>query len=196
MDVQVIVTTWGHPSWAGQASRTAIPSVAGEARVYHHHEDSVASAGAARNAAVAIADPQEWICFLDADDRLEGGYMEAMEARMEGWSDLLVPALRLPGKNRPQFYRDRDIVDGLNPCPIGTLIHRRLFELAGQFWGEDAWEDWSLFRRSVLVGGKIKFAEGAVYDASNSTKSGRNNVRNPKKLRQEIIDAHGLWMNL
>jgi len=196
VDVQVIVTTWGHPSWAGQASRIAIPSVLGEARVYHHHEDLAASAGAARNAAVEIADPQEWICFLDADDRIEPGYMEAMETHMEGWHDLLVPALRLPGKTKPQFYPDRNIIDGLNPCPIGTLIHRRLFELAGQFWGEDAWEDWSLFRRAVLVGGKIRFAEGAVYDASNTTKSGRNNVRNPKKLHREIIEAHKLWMNL
>ena len=178
------------------ASRIAIPSVDGDARIYHHHEPETMAAGAARNAAVEIADPQEWICFLDADDQLERGYMAAMEARMENWTDLLVPALRLPGKAKPQFYPNRDIIKGLNPCPIGTLIHRRMFELAGQFWGEDAWEDWSLFRRAVLMGGRIRFAEGAVYDASNSTKSGRNTVRNPKKLRQEIIVAHEMWLNL
>ena len=190
----MIVTTWGHPSWAGKASRVAIPSACEQARVYHHHSPDAPSAGAARNEAVEICDPQEWICFLDADDELEPGYVDAMRAVGLWGSHLGTPALRLPGKD-PEVYRDRDIITGMNPCPIGTLIHRGLFEEAGQFWGEPAWEDWSLFRRAVLVGGVIRFVPGAVYNATASTRSGRNStVRNPKKLRRDIIDSHIEWM--
>ena len=198
MDIQVIVTTWGHPSWAGVASRVAIPSAFREdAGLYHHHEPEAPSAGAARNRAVEICDPQEWICFLDADDELEPGYINAMRRRIFDLNFdrtlLLAPALRLPGKT-PQTYEDRDIIDGLNPCPIGTLIHRDMFEEAGQFWGETAWEDWSLFRRAVLRGATIRFVNDAVYRA-NSTKAGRNStVRQPHVLRRDIIRSHEEWL--
>lgn len=195
--VAVIVTTWGHPSWAGMASRRAIPSVT-DADVYHHHVEGDSSAGAARNAAVWAFDPQGWICFLDADDELEPGYVNAMRrAAFERNLDqrhLLAPALRLPGQT-PETYPDRDIIHGINPCPIGTLIHRSTFDAIGGFWDEPAWEDWSLFRRAVLNGAKIEFVSDAVYRA-NSTNSGRNaTVRNPRLLRKQIIQSHNRWMN-
>jgi len=191
MEIQVIVTTWGHPSWAGQASRIAIPSVVDQdVMIYHHHDESAPSAGAARNRAVEICDPQEWICFLDADDELEPGYFDAMRAVGLWDSHLGTPALRLPGKE-PEIYPQRDIIYDLNPCPIGTLIHRDVFEDAGQFWGEPAWEDWSLFRRAVLRGASIRFVLDAVYNASASTRNGRNStVRNPRQLRRQIIQSH------
>jgi glycosyltransferase involved in cell wall biosynthesis len=198
MDVQVIVTTWGHPSWAGMAERVALASTEGlDAHVYHHHEPDAASAGAARNRAVEICDPLEWICFLDADDRLEAGYLDAMrrsahEYHYDG-TVLFAPALRLDGE--PKVYWGRDILDGSNPCPIGTLIHRDMFEEAGQFWGEPAWEDWSLFRRAVLVGARICFVPDAVYDASRSHGAGRNaTVVNPRRLRRDIVRSHDEWL--
>ena len=198
MDIYVIVTTWGHPSWAGLASRVAIPSAASQlADLYHHHEDGAPSAGAARNRAVEIADPQDWICFLDADDELEPGYIDAMYRQLFSLgynrTTLFAPALRLPGKT-PETYNDRDIINGLNPCPIGTVIHRDMFEEAGQFWGEPAWEDWSLFRRAVLRGASIEFVPDAVYRA-NSTRSGRNSsVGRPLALRRDIVRSHEEWL--
>jgi glycosyltransferase involved in cell wall biosynthesis len=192
MDVTIIVTTWGHPSWVGLASRVAIPSVADQARIYHHHAEGAASAGAARNEAVEIADPQEWICFLDADDELAPGYVDAMERANLQRDDLGTPALQLPGET-PRCLEDRDILAGLNPCPIGTLIHRSMFEEAGQFWGEPAWEDWSLFRRAVLSGAYVHFVPDAVYIA-NSTSNGRNSgVINPRRLRRDIVRSHLDW---
>lgn len=196
MEIDVIVTTWGHPSWLGKAQRTAVPSAFEQASTHLIYLEDAASAGDARNRAVETVDPQEWICFLDADDQLEPGYIDAMRAAGLWRTHLGAPALRLPGKE-PETYPDRDIVTGLNPYPIGTLIHRTMFEQAGQFWGESAWEDWSLFRRAVLHGAAIRFVPDAVYNATASTRSGRNStVRNPKKLRREIIEAHNLWMNL
>lgn len=198
VDIQVIITTWGHPSWAGMASRVAIPSVEDQpAHIYHHHEPDAASAGAARNRAVEICDPQEWICFLDADDELEPHYIERMGRRISHFGNdgtiLFAPSLRLPGKE-PEIYPDRDILTGMNPCPIGTLIHRDMFEEAGQFWGESAWEDWSLFRRAVLVGANIRFVPHAVYKA-NSTRGGRNStVGNPRRLQRDIIRSHEEWL--
>lgn len=197
MDVQVIVTTWGHPSWAGMASRVAIPSVGDQAPVRHYHHEGEVSAGAARNKAVWTWDPQEWICFLDADDELEPGYIDAMRRanfeRNLGPRLLLTPKLRL-GDDEPTHFADRNIITGLNPCPIGTLIHRSTFDAVGGFWDEPAWEDWSLFRRAVLNGSTIAFVD-AVYKA-NSTSNGRNStVRNPRLLRKQIIQSHDRWMN-
>jgi glycosyltransferase involved in cell wall biosynthesis len=192
VDVVVIITTWGHPSWSGMAERVAIPSAANQAPVYHHHVESTSSAGAARNEAVEIADPQEWICFLDADDELAPGYIDAMEYARLQWDDLGTPALQLPGEP-PRILDDRDIIHGQNPCPIGTLIHRRMFEDAGQFWGEPAWEDWSLFRRAVLDGAFVHFVPDAVYIA-NSNRNGRNStVVNPRRLRRSIVRSHLDW---
>lgn len=193
MEIQVIVTTWGHPSWAGLASRVAIPSACDQAPVYHHHTPEAPSAGAARNQAVEIADPQEWILFLDADDELAPGYVAAMRAAVEHDEQLLVPALQLPGKPA-RVLDNRDIVHGDNPCPIGTVIHRSMFEEAGQFWDEPAWEDYSLFRRAVLAGAEIQFVPDAIYVA-HSTSSGRNSrVPNARLLKRDIVQSHKQWM--
>lgn len=194
MDVQVIVTTWGHPSWAGLARKTAIPSAVDQAPVFHYHTVTP-GAGAARNEAVSDCNPSEWIIFLDADDELAPGYVEAMKAAVEHDEQLLSPALQLPGQPA-RTLEDRDIVNGINPCPIGTMIHRRMFDEVGGFWNERAYEDWSLFRRAVLVGAEILFVPDAVYHA-HSTPSGRNGtVPNARRLMRDIVRSHNQWMKM
>ena len=197
MDFTVIVTSWGHPSWAGRASRVAIPSADDQAPVVHHHDSNPVrkSAGEIRNDAVDFANPKGWICFLDADDQLGDGYVEKMSLAIKkaGYhrTNLFIPKLELPGQE-PEHYTDRDIIDGLNPCPIGTVIHRDMFERVGRFWDEPDWEDWSLFRRGVLVGERLRWVD-AIYRA-NSTRQGRNStVRNPHHLRRTILRSHDLW---
>jgi glycosyltransferase involved in cell wall biosynthesis len=188
VDLEVIVTTWGSDDWHERGRVTAKYNSA-----WHFHSyDPAQSAGAARNSAVADVDPQEWICFLDADDELAPGYIDAMERTGLQRDDLGTPALQLHGET-PRCLEDRDILAGLNPCPIGTLIHRSMFEEAGQFWGEPAWEDWSLFRRAVLSGAYVHFVPDAVYVA-NSTSNGRNStVINPRRLRRDIVRSHLDW---
>jgi glycosyltransferase involved in cell wall biosynthesis len=187
MDVTVIVTTWG-TDWAKRGFDTAEANDA----AWYHLDDAI-SAGAARNAAVVALDPQEWICFLDADDSLGDGYLDAMSAAYQHDRQLLTPALAL-GARPAECYGGRDIVDGINPCPIGTLIHRELFDDVGGFWDERAWEDWSLFRRCVLIGADIRFVHDAVYHATHDHRGRNSTVTNPRELRTEILASHAGWL--
>lgn len=188
MDIDIIVTTWGSDEWRERGRVVAKLNVA-----WHYHETEPVSAGAARNRAVVDVDPQGWICFLDADDDLSDGYLEAMEARCEHDRQLLTPALAL-GDRPAECYGSRDIIHGLNPCPIGTLIHRSMFDEAGGFWNEPAWEDWSLFRRAVLLGAEIVFVHDAIYHAADNPNGRNSTIANPRRLRRDILDSHRKWL--
>lgn len=195
MDIDIIITTHGEQRWAQLAYDVAAQSACQQAVTHLFHADECVSLGDARNQAVDNVDPQGYICFLDADDELQPGYMTAMKkAIAENPGDrLFVPALKL-GHSPARCLTERNI-DVMNPCPIGTLIHRDMFERVGGFWDEPAWEDWSLFRRAWSIGANLVFVPDAVYRA-NSTRSGRNAaVRQPKLLLQQIRDSHAEWAN-
>lgn len=187
LDLEVIVTTWGSDEW-NERGRVAAKYNSG----WHYHEHDDVSAGEARNRAVRDVDPQNWICFLDADDELGDGYYDAMEAAVRHERELLTPALAL-GDRPSECYTERDIINGLNPCPIGTLIHRSVFDEVGGFWDEPAWEDWSLFRRAVLVGADIVFVPGAIYHAAANPNGRNSTIANTRRLRQQILDSHRRW---
>ena len=194
MEVTVIITTWGTSDWEEAGRRCQFETtLTCDARVFHLHRDEPDSAGAHRNAAVDEIDPPDWICFLDADDRLASGYIEAMFAEPHRTNQLLTPALAL-GDRKPHILEGRDIIKGNNPCPIGTLIHREAFELAGRFWDERAWEDWSLFRRAVLVGAEIVFVPEAIYIATYDRRGRNSTVVNPQRLRRQIVRSHLEWI--
>ena len=189
METTLIVTTWGSDEWRERGALAAIHAPGAN----HIHIDDPKSAGDARNRAVRYYDPKGHICFLDADDSLAFGYFRAMERAHEHDGQLLAPALKL-GKSEAACLDDRDIVNGWNPCPIGTLIHRDLFDEIGEFWDEPAWEDWSLFRRAFLVGATIRFVPDAVYVASFNTEGRNSTVLNPIKLRRDIVRSHDQWL--
>jgi glycosyltransferase involved in cell wall biosynthesis len=185
--VDVIVVTYGSEAWRLRGEATAKAHDA-----HHFHAERYTSLGDARNQAIAHVDPQGFICIVDADDQLAPGYIEAMDYARLQRDDLGTPALQL-GDEPARCLEDRDIIHGNNPCPVGTLIHRSMFEEAGRFWGEPAWEDWSLYRRAVLSGACVHFVPGAVYIA-NSTSNGRNStVINPRRLRRDIVRSHLDW---
>lgn len=195
MDVTVIVTSYGDEKWRKLAKQRAVPSAADQALAAHLHLPEVDSLGDARNKAVEVTDPKGWICFLDADDELEDGYIEAMEAAVDSESCLYAPALRTvvdhnPGE--PCLFVHRDMMKS-NPCPIGTLIHRDLFDQVGGFWNEPAYEDWSLFRRAFIVGDELQFVPDAVYRAHVDSKGRNSTVRNPKQMVRRIIASHDVW---
>lgn len=198
MDVDVIVTTYGE-EWF-ERGEAASRDAEEQTRVFHFHcRSHEGSLGSLRNAAVWKFDPQEWLCFLDADDILEPGYIEAMkEANSPDgrkWAYLMAPALRHGARGSAKVLDDRDMMM-LNPCPVGTLIHRKMFDVVGGFWDERAWEDWSLFRRCVLAGAELVFVPDAVY-RDNSTRGGRNStIVHPKRLHAEIVESHLKWMEL
>lgn len=193
MDVAVVVATFGEERWAKLAAARAVVSAIAEhpAEVIVHHGGS--SIAETRNTAAARASA-EWLCFLDADDELEPGYLAAMGARQLD-RGLLAPAIRevvdgVPGPART--LDDRNMAT-MNPCVVGTLIRRELFERAGGFWRERAWEDWSLFRRAWLLGEEIHHVPDAVYRI-HVNPAGRNaTIDRPRQLHREILRSHALW---
>lgn len=195
MEVDVIVTTFGEMKW-NWLGEEAADAANDQAPAHHFHAVECGSLGDARNQAVDHIDPKGWICFLDADDELEPGYIDAMAEANERFrhdEHLLVPALRL-GDGPVMSLSERNMME-MNPCPIGTLIHRGTFDRAGRFWNERAWEDWSLFRRAFIQGASLAFVPKAVYHA-RSTASGRNStIEDSNVLYQEILRSHRRWAN-
>lgn len=180
MNVSIVIATAGTHEWADLAWSRAYPSASaqsyrGEIVIEHHPELSVAEA---RNAAARNA-VGEWLCFLDADDELEPGYLDAMERRNGGTiyptvnppfttapPPLLVPALRRVWpdcrESGPEIP-NRGRWPRLNECVIGTLIDHRLFDDLGGFRDLPSLEDYDLFLRAYDVGAPLVYVEEAVY---------------------------------
>lgn len=193
MGVTIIVATFGSDIWRDRAQRIAVPSALqaspDELIVHHGPTQDLADA---RNSAAKVA-TEEWLCFLDADDQLESGYLKTL---LNGAGDLRAPAVRyiIGGQPEPppMLYSERDI-DYINPCVIGTLVRREMFDDVGGFWPEKAWEDWSLFRRCWLIGAVIVHHPAAVYRV-NVNQSGRNNaVAGDRLLHRSIVLSHEIW---
>ena len=163
----VIIASFGDKRWLDLAQERAIPSLDGWDNTFVYHLGSYdLSVGRVRNMAVRASQARGWLLFLDPDDQLAPGYIDVMlEATKRGsWTDLYAPALQLIRNGRPyepQVLDDRDIINGLNPCPIGTVIHRDLFDRVGGFWprrnitsGRNCFEHWKMApcHSSLLLG--------------------------------------------
>jgi GT2 family glycosyltransferase len=204
MNVSVILATCGDQAWAALADTRAWPSadqqrgLAGERPqvvVAHYPELSVAQA---RNAAAQDA-TCEWLCFLDADDELEPGYIAAMQtAFLEGaittdWSPLLAPAVRYWRVPRGSHRLSSNLVGipnagkwpRTNECVIGTLVRADLFRAVGGFRTHTddgtelvSIEDYDLWLRCWDAGAQLVHVPGAVYRAHVSSRS-RNADQSP-----------------
>lgn len=74
-----MIATYGDDRWQEAAWSYAYPSVANvDAEVIVRHDPN-ATLAEVRNAAAAHASG-DWLCFLDADDQLGDGYLDAMSA--------------------------------------------------------------------------------------------------------------------
>lgn len=190
--VAVIVATFGEERWAQLARTIAAPSAEAErpAELVLEHGATLHQArndGAARTSS-------EWLCFLDADDQLEPGYLSAL---LGAAGDLRAPAVRYVVAGAPDppplVLAGRNI-SHVNPCVVGTLIRRELFEAAGRFWPERAWEDWSLFRRAWLLGATIEHVPAAVYRVTVNPAGRNSTIDRPHTLHREILRSHAAWL--
>lgn len=176
-DAGIVIGTFGHEDWnmIGTVLMHETEEKFPEAKVVHvHHESSL---GAARNEGASLVD-SEWLIFLDADDRLGDGYVEAMST---GKRLLRQPATRgfypdgtkddeaviIPERN---FRRSNHLV-------IGTACSHALFDHVGGFDEElQALEDWDLWLRMWLEGAEWEPIPEAVYwvhvtDSSRNTQT-------------------------
>lgn len=189
--VAIIVATFGADRWAQLARTVAVPSAEAEqpTELIVHHGETLHQA---RNDAADRAS-SEWLCFLDADDELEPGYLQAL---LSASADLRAPAVRYvtAGQADPDpLLFDRRNIATMNPCVIGTLIRAELFSDVGRFWPERAWEDWSLFRRAWLAGATIEHVPAAVYRVHHDPAGRNSTVDRPHTLRREILRSHAAW---
>ncbi len=208
MNVAVIITTVGDQKWADLARDHAEPSVelGPEDALYMLHVPTASALvlGAIRNQAAREALASDWLCFLDADDQLDAGYLPAMHAAMHVhnlWRphDLVVnPTLLIPHVQYVERGRHvgwpglppgagRPIAD-VNAAVIGTLVPRDLFMAVGGFRSHPIYEDWDLWLRCVREGARAAVVPDAIYLADGTP--GRNQGADARSTYDAIRAEH------
>ena len=167
--ISVIIATYGEQSWAELAQERALPSVREQAEEVIVGHDPKATIAQVRNALAAKA-RGEHLCFVDADDELAPGYIEAMDHALRrrqhlGKPLLLTPAVRMIKRGRsspPKFYREVNLL-GSNWLVIGTVLERKLFRRAGGFSDyPHGFEDWSLWYKCTRLGAQVVKVRSAI----------------------------------
>jgi glycosyltransferase involved in cell wall biosynthesis len=194
VNVSVVIASYGDESWVELTRDRAYPSAqnqgAHEVVLVHQPDGSIATA---RNEGAEKA-KGDWLCFLDADDELADGYVEAMKAAERSEEVPIVgPVLLTPAvsyvssgrRARPKFWPEKPLSEG-NWLVIGTLIPRLLFVSVGGFDDSPhAYEDWSIFARCWKAGAAIVKVPDAVYVAHV-----RGGSRNRRMSRREQVEQH------
>lgn len=198
MDVTVCIGTFGDEEWVRLANQRAIPSVADQdVPVIHHHGETLADA---RNRCLAVAE-SEFVIFLDADDSLGLGYVEAMAA---GSADIRGPAVTYvrpnghgtaPRVERVAGHRHDCTADCLgdgNWITIGAAARTETLREVGGFKEWPLYEDWDLWQRCWLAGASFEAVPDAIYRAHFRPDS-RN--RTPEmafknRIHREIVRAN------
>jgi glycosyltransferase involved in cell wall biosynthesis len=200
MRVTVIVATYGAREWALRGAETA-KSVQGASQVIALHLDT-GTLAQARNAA-AVGATSEWLCFLDADDRLDADFVQSMQV---AWAllqpaasePLIAPQLLVPSVSFVTGDRcsppvipawDRNVYD-VNCAVIGTLIPRALFDRVRGFGEWDAYEDWELWLRCITHGARLFPVPPAIYCARAEDGTGRNTAADHSETYRRIRDLY------
>lgn len=197
----ILIATFGAAAWRDAAWDVAYPSTMNQAahdvQVVHLPEGNLAQA---RNDAVARSGG-DWLCFLDADDELEPGYLDAMEAELlhVRWGRpivpprLLAPAVRYVLSDAP-LWQPAAIPNlgrwpEMNECVIGTLVERRVFARAGGFRDLPSLEDYDLWLRCVKLGAQIVHVPAAVYRVHQRAGSRNSDQSIYHQLRREHAEV-------
>lgn len=193
MDVSVIVGTFGDPSWqmlAQKAIASAYAQTLEPRDVIHVHGSTLYEA---RNRGAELA-AGEWLCFLDADDQLEPGYLAALAAH-EHEADLLAPAVEyvfeggkvLSSAAMPKVASHahdctHDCLTQGNYLVVGTLVRKTMFDAVGGFESWEFYEDWALWLRCrTQLGATAVSVPEAVYIATHRFRSRNKAHRRPEK---------------
>ena len=169
-NVKIAVCTYGSQEWRDLADQRAVPSAEAQGvPVMRCHAETLAES---RNWALEICDA-EFLIYVDADDQIEEGYVEAMLA---GQGDVRAPSVRrvkADGRAKRRTYMPRvwnhthecrgDCLPLGNWVTLGALCRVDLLKEAGGWQDEPIYEDWSLWLRCWKAGGDIQPCPDAVY---------------------------------
>lgn len=164
-DVTVIIPIFGDlDAWRARALRAGWSATNQSVAPTSVVVSEASTLATARNQAAADA-TTEWLVFLDADDELDGRYIEEMLA---GTGDLRQPStLGITDRvedDAPVLIPPHP--GGLmvgNHIVIGAMVRRSLFDQVGAFRELPAAEDWDLWIRCYLAGARITACPDAVY---------------------------------
>lgn len=193
-DLTIMICAHGDTRWRDLAYSRAFPSAAEQALTLVHYEPG-ATLAQVRNAAAEDAQTR-WLCFLDADDELDYGYVDAMR-RQAHENALLAPAVKylnpLKATAPASLPNEPGDMRRVNRCVIGTLIRRTTFLDAGGFKEWPCYEDWDLFLGAHVAGVPIIYVPDAVYKA-HVDPNGRNAPSREVATRvyNEIRRKHGV----
>lgn len=190
LDVAVVVATFGDLSWRHLAQQRAVPS--GEAQgvpVVQVHGDTLHEG---RNAGLDEV-ATEWVIFLDADDELEAGYIDAMAT---GSADVRAPAVRYIQAGAASMPRVPTVAGHGHACDagcltygnwliVGSMARTELLRRAGGWRDFPVYEDWDTWVRCYLAGATFEAIPQAVYRAHV-----RRNSRNRAPNRAAKLEAH------
>lgn len=192
----VAIATFGDPRWEELAEERALPSAfVQNVPIARCHGKTLADA---RNGALESVST-EWVIYLDADDELEAGYVDAMAA---GSADLRAPAVRyirgrrVPPPAMPRVAGHRHACEASclragNWLVIGTAVRAELLRSVGG-WEEFGWsEDWAMWARCWKAGATVEAIPAAVYRAHVDPTSRNRAADRAEKLRwhREIESA-------
>lgn len=184
--VSILVCAYGDVEWRRRAKIVADSFAARDAEVLGFY-DADGTLASVRNRAAGAASG-DWLCFVDADDQLDPGYLPAMVRAMTGQPALLIPSVRYvsPGHRGVPTHPGwgRPVVE-VNAAVIGTLVPRQLFHKVGGFHEYLLYEDWDLWLRCLTAGAKLVHVPDAVYIADGTP--GRN--VGDRKLRESVYWA-------
>lgn len=196
--IAVCIGTFGDAlRWERIARTWALPSAEMQvelpARTTWSHGPNlhVARNNAARPAGCLV--DSEWLCFLDADDELDAGYIAAMAAVTEDLEGdwLLQPATLgvypdMSEDPHPVVIPRKELLDG-NFMVISTLIRTEQFHRLGGFDDWPVYEDWDLWLRAWRDGAQFKAVPDAVLRVHVNP-----NSRNDGDRATQVRAYHGI----
>lgn len=199
LNATIVVATYGDREWIDLACSRAIPSaIAQGCPVIYVHGLTLHDA---RNAGLAQVETDHTV-FLDGDDELEDGYLQAMES---GTADLRAPAVRYTtgGRSRAPFVprvagHTHDctadcVTSGAgNWLVVGTCAPTTLLRDVGGWREWDCYEDFDLWMRALLHGATVEAIPTAIYRA-HVRRDSRNRVRaitDKNRVHHAIVAAN------
>jgi glycosyltransferase involved in cell wall biosynthesis len=162
--ISVVVATCGNrDEWDALADRAAASVHAQTNRCRSLHRVHGATLAGARNAG-AVDAPGTHLVFLDADDELDPGFLEAMAAA--GDIDIGRPStIGVYGDGHTDdtpVMLPRTDLRRRNCIVVSAMVRRALFLEAGGFVDLPALEDWHLWRRLQARGAEFVDVPDAV----------------------------------